>query len=60
MAVQDVVVGELGEEPCGRESVVGEIAEQSGVGGYERDVQVVGEGDEFAVVGGAGGLGDER
>ena len=52
MAVQDVVVCELGdEEPVRREGAVGEVAEESGVGGYERGVQVVGEGDEFAVVG---------
>ena len=52
MAVQDVVVGKLGgEEVVWGEGVIGEVAEESGVGGYERDVQVVGEGDEFAVVG---------
>ena len=41
------------------EGAVWEVAEQPGVGGYERDVEVVGEGDEFAVVGGAGGVGHE-
>ena len=52
VAVQDVVVGELGgEELVWGEGVIGEVAEESGVGGYERDIQMVGEGDEFAVVG---------
>ena len=59
MAVQDVV-GELGDEELTRgKGAVREVAQQSGIGCYEGNIEVAGEGDEFAVIGGAVGFGDE-